>query len=60
MGVEWSSERMIRRPFGSVNVWYCSFGGRTAALSGETAAVTSAASRSVPIRTSDTRGRDAG
>src|SRR6185503_10432908 len=37
MGVEWSSERMTRSPFGSVVIWYCSFGGRTAACTGVSA-----------------------
>src|SRR5215208_6894360 len=30
MGVEWSSDRMTVRPFGSLEIWYCSLGGRTA------------------------------
>src|SRR5215218_8085773 len=29
MGVEWSSDRMTVRPFGSLEIWYCSLGGRT-------------------------------
>ena len=31
MGVEWSSERTTVRPFGSFEIVYWSFGGRTAA-----------------------------
>src|SRR6185295_12830151 len=42
IGVEWSSERMTRRPFGRVADWYWSFGGRTAACRGMAATAATA------------------